>query len=260
MARCSLPRSSLGEWWAESSEGHAPAPRFRPRLCPGRSAPPRVRAPRHSARLVDRSLAPRGRMKGRTCPRSRAVAAAGHASSAASWLRLHVGPVVVEQIGLNLRLTWLTEERKFVSPQIRVIAVDVGIAPNMTRPRRRQGQQIRAKGRLVCGAISPERASRVPVDAESFVVRPRLGRSAPGPGPDVPVPSESRQDLRSPHVQGVVLKAERLREVRNDVRVVVKGVCKTSSGPAIRCDQARIIRRDQVVLIGQARKQRLEHP
>jgi hypothetical protein len=62
------------------------------------------------------------------------------------------------------------------------------------------------------------------------------------------------------HVQGVVLKTERLRKVSDDVREVVKRVRKRLRVRPLAVTKPRIIRRDQVIPIGQARKQRLEHP
>src|SRR5206468_6565702 len=49
---------------------------------------------------------------------------------------LYIGAIVVEQIALNLRLLRLIEERELVRPQIRIVAIDVRIVPDMARPRR----------------------------------------------------------------------------------------------------------------------------
>ena len=48
----------------------------------------------------------------------------------------HIGAVVVEHVALNVGLARLTEKSKFIDPPIRVIAIHVGIAPDMTRSRR----------------------------------------------------------------------------------------------------------------------------
>src|SRR4029077_2242589 len=46
-------------------------------------------------------------------------------------ISLDVCAVVVEQIALNLRLTWLAQEGKFICPQVRVVALDVRIVANV---------------------------------------------------------------------------------------------------------------------------------
>src|SRR5208282_6018645 len=56
---------------------------------------------------------------------------------------VHVGSVVVEQIALNLSLAGLVEKIEFVSPQIWVIAFDIGVVSDMARARRSQGEKIR---------------------------------------------------------------------------------------------------------------------
>src|SRR5437870_7535916 len=69
-----------------------------------------------------------------------------------------VGAIVVEEVALNLDLARLIEESKFIRPQIGVIAFHVGIASDMTRPRRLQRQQrseehtseLQSRGHLVC--------------------------------------------------------------------------------------------------------------
>ena len=54
---------------------------------------------------------------------------------------------------MNIHLAGLVKEGKFIGPEIRVIALDVRIAPYMTRPRRLQRQQIVTKRAFVGGAI-----------------------------------------------------------------------------------------------------------
>ena len=44
-----------------------------------------------------------------------------------------IGAVVVEHVALNVGLPRLTEKSKFIGPQIRVIAIHVGIVPDMGR-------------------------------------------------------------------------------------------------------------------------------
>src|SRR5436190_21803780 len=53
-------------------------------------------------------------------------------------ISFNIGTVVVEEVALNVGLARLAEKSKFIGPQIRVIALHVGIAPDMARPRRSQ--------------------------------------------------------------------------------------------------------------------------
>src|SRR3954468_3433441 len=82
-----------------------------------------------------------------------------------------VGAVVVKEVALNLDLTGLIEKSKFIRPQIRVIAFHVGIASDMARPRRLQRQQVGTKRTFVGGAVGPKSPTRLPVRAQTFVVR-----------------------------------------------------------------------------------------
>ena len=72
---------------------------------------------------------------------------------------VYIGSIIVEQIALNLGLAGLVEKIKFISPEIGVVAFDVGIVPDMARARRLQGQEIGAQRAFVGGAIGPERAT-----------------------------------------------------------------------------------------------------
>jgi hypothetical protein len=49
---------------------------------------------------------------------------------------IDIGAVIVEHVALNVGLGGLTEERKFIDPQIGIIAIHIGITPDMTRSRR----------------------------------------------------------------------------------------------------------------------------
>jgi len=51
---------------------------------------------------------------------------------------VHVRAVVVEEVALNIGLPGLAKEGKFVGPQIRVIAIDIGIGSKVARSRRRE--------------------------------------------------------------------------------------------------------------------------
>src|SRR6266850_3327395 len=85
-----------------------------------------------------------------------------------------VRAVVVEEVALNVGLPGLVEKGDFIGPEIRVVAFRVGIAPDMTRPRRRQRQEVCAKRAFVGSAIGPKRPPRPPVRPQAFVVRHRV--------------------------------------------------------------------------------------
>src|SRR5713226_3460991 len=74
-----------------------------------------------------------------------------------------VRAVVVEEVTLNVGLAGLVEKGKFIGPEIRVIAFHVGIVPDMARARRRQRQEIGAKGAFVGSAIGPKGPPRLPI-------------------------------------------------------------------------------------------------
>jgi hypothetical protein len=60
---------------------------------------------------------------------------------------------------LNLGLAGLVEKIKFIGPETRVMAFDVGIVPDVARPRR-QRQQICAQRNFVGGAYRRQGLSR----------------------------------------------------------------------------------------------------
>src|SRR6266404_8171750 len=86
-------------------------------------------------------------------------------------IRRDVRAVIVEEVALDVGLTWLVEKSEFVSPEIGVVPFHVGIIPHMASARRCQRQKIRAQLAFVFGAIGPERTAWSPIRAESFVVR-----------------------------------------------------------------------------------------
>src|SRR5258708_3747960 len=84
---------------------------------------------------------------------------------------IDVRAVVVEEVALNVGLTWLTEKSEFVGPEIGVIEFHVRIVPDMASSRRRERQKIRAQLAFVFGTIGPERTARSPIRAKSIVMR-----------------------------------------------------------------------------------------
>src|SRR6202030_2088276 len=85
-----------------------------------------------------------------------------------------VRSIIVEKIALNVGLAGLIQKVKLVRPQIWIIALHVGIATDVSRPRRRQRKQIGAKSAFVRLAIGPKRSPRFPIRPEAFVVRYRV--------------------------------------------------------------------------------------
>src|SRR5205814_9571762 len=114
------------------------------------------------------------RTTGRTSPRSPEDAGLCRASRPATWDRRRRWCGSRRTGHLNVRLTGLAEEREFIRPEIRIVPFGVGIAANVTRPRRRKRQKVHSERALVRGAVRPERASCVPTCAEPFVVRDRV--------------------------------------------------------------------------------------
>ena len=57
---------------------------------------------------------------------------------------IDVCPVIIEEIALNIGLTGLAEKGKFIGPQVWIITLNIGIVPDMARPRRRERQEISA--------------------------------------------------------------------------------------------------------------------
>src|SRR6202043_3471655 len=82
-----------------------------------------------------------------------------------------VRAVVIEKVTLNIHLAGLAKKGKFIGPQIGVIAFHVGIASDMTRPRRLQRQQVGTKRAFVGGAVGPKGPTRLPYRAQALVVR-----------------------------------------------------------------------------------------
>src|SRR5258708_5519780 len=47
-------------------------------------------------------------------------------------ISIDIGPIVVEQVALNVGLARLVEEVEFIGPEIRVVAIEVGIVSDMS--------------------------------------------------------------------------------------------------------------------------------
>src|SRR5207237_3703155 len=82
-----------------------------------------------------------------------------------------VGLVIVKQIALDVSLAWLVQETDFIGPQIRIVALDLGIIAYMPRARGGKREQIRAQGHLVGCAVGPNSAAEVPVFPDTALMR-----------------------------------------------------------------------------------------
>ncbi|HET8851805.1 MAG TPA: hypothetical protein VFN02_04705, partial [Ktedonobacteraceae bacterium] len=54
-----------------------------------------------------------------------------------------VGLIIVKQIALDVSLAWLVQVTVFIGPQIRIVALDLGIIAYMPRARGGKREQIR---------------------------------------------------------------------------------------------------------------------
>src|SRR5215472_11657876 len=86
------------------------------------------------------------------------------------WIRIHIAPIVIEEVALDLRLAKLIQKIEFVCSQIRIVLLDVRIAAHMPRPRGCQRQEICSQCILVRGSICPKRSARLPIRPQPFVV------------------------------------------------------------------------------------------
>src|ERR1700722_8161844 len=73
-----------------------------------------------------------------------------------------VRSIVVEEVGLNIRLSRLAQKRELVGPKIRVVRFRIRIIARMASARRGQRKEIGAKGTFVGGPIRPKGATRLP--------------------------------------------------------------------------------------------------
>ena len=86
---------------------------------------------------------------------------------------IHVSAVIVEEVALNVRLARLVEKIKFIGPEIRVMALDVGIVADVACARGGKREKICAQRAFVGGAIGPESSTRFPIRAQAGNCAPR---------------------------------------------------------------------------------------
>src|SRR5882724_2680614 len=169
--------------------------------------------------------------------------------------------VVVKEVALNVGLAGLIEKGKFIGPEIRVIAFHVRIVSDMARPRRRQRQEICAKGAFVGSAIGPKGPPRLPIRPQAFVVRHSvLDDESLDP---VRLGQGHSKTNRAPvilHVKRVAREPERFGKMIHDVGIVIERICEFFRVRPVAVSEGRVIRRDKVVAIGKPGEERLEHP
>src|SRR5260370_697020 len=177
------------------------------------------------------------------------------------WVGSDVGLVIVKQIALDVGLAWLVQEPEFIGPQIRIVTLYLGIVAHMPRTRGGKREQIRAQSRLVGGTVGPKSAAEVPVFPETGIMRHgilndqrlnalRVGKSQPkANGPAIVL-----------HVEAIMRQAERLGNMLHHCRNVVEGVREFCMISPIAMAETRIIRRNQVIAVGQALSQRFSGP
>ena len=158
-----------------ASGNRRPGPRSRPPSRRGRSGRHRGGGSPHRARRGDRPrLRPPG-TRGRSGPRGRgAEACAGASHACQRRIARDVGPVIVEELGLDPVLARTAEERELVRPEVGVVGAGVGVAAQMPLTGRRERQEVLPQGRLVGLPVGPEGATLVPQGAEPVLVGDRV--------------------------------------------------------------------------------------
>src|SRR6266566_832791 len=120
---------------------------------------------------------------------------------------------------------WLVQETEFIGPQIRIVALDLGIIAHVPRARGGKREQIRAQGRLVGGAVGPKSAAGFPVFPEATIMRHGILNDQRLNALRV---SKSQTKANWPaivlHVEAVMRQAERLGKMLHHGRNVVEGV------------------------------------
>jgi hypothetical protein len=172
-----------------------------------------------------------------------------------------VGPVVVEQVGLEVVLARPAEEGELVGPQVRVVLARDRAAADVPLPGRGGREEVLAQLCLVAGAVRPERAAGVPQRAEAAGVRHRvLHDHRPDPGRVRGRQPESDRAAVVLHEQGVAAQAELVGEAPDDLGQVIEGVGEAGRVGGVAVPETRVVRRDQVEGVGQPRQQRFPHP
>ena len=130
----------------------------------------------------------------------------------------------------------------------------------MARPRSRERQEIDAKCALVGRAVGPKSPPCLPIRSQAFVVRHGILNDESFD------PFRMRQDHAETHraavilhVQRVARESERFGKVVHDLGEVIERVREFLRVGPVAMSKARVIGRDQVIVIGKAGEERLEH-
>jgi len=173
---------------------------------------------------------------------------------------LYIGPVVIEKFDLNVALARLVQKIVFVRPQIRVVALDVGITAGVTRTGSGQGEKIRPQRPFVRCPVGPRLMPGLPISSQAFVVgHGILGDEAFDAlwmGEDHAKTNRSAVVL---HIKAEVRRPERFCEVIDDLGDVVECVREFLRVGPITVAEAWIVGRDEMIAIRQPVEQRLEH-
>src|SRR5215469_6654763 len=174
---------------------------------------------------------------------------------------IYIGSIVVEDVALYVPLAGLTKKSKLIGPEIRVIALPVWIISHMTCSGCRQREKIGAKRALVGSSIRPEGSPRLPVRAQSFIVRNRVlnnqGFCA------LRMRKHHTKTYRAAvvlHVERVAGQPESFSEVIHDLGVVIECISALLWVRPVAVSVARVIWSNEVILIGKTVEERLEHP
>ena len=122
-------------------------------------------------------------------------------------------------------------------------------------------EEVLAQRRLVGRAVRPERPAGVPQRAQAVGVRDRvLHDHRPDPGRVRGRQPEADRAAVVLHEQGVPAQAELLGEAPDDLGQVIEGVGEAGRAGRVAVAETRVVRRDEVELVGQPGQQRLPHP
>ena len=175
-------------------------------------------------------------------------------------IAVDVGAVVVEEIDLDVALSGPVEKIIFVGIEIWIVALDVGVVADVACSGGGQRQEIFSQRGFVRGAICPKGAARVPVCAEAGVVRDSVLNDqrldALGMRQDHAKADRGAIVL---HIQVVFREAHRFDEVIHDFGDAIERVGKFLRIGPIAVAEARIVGRNEMITVGQASEEWLEH-
>ena len=123
-----------------------------------------------------------------------------------------------------------------------------------------QREQIRSQRIFIHRAIRPKLAPRLPVHSESFVMRDRVLNNQSFHALRV---RQNHAKTHRPaivlHVERVARESERFGEMIHDLGVVIERVRECLRIRPVTVPETGVIGSDQVIAIGEAGEERLEH-